>query len=137
MYILSLQAESMEGVTSLAWKSSSPSSSPDICLSVRNPLDHSERRENVVIDTSALEDRAVAVAGAVAERDDRRRHHQHGHQNQNQHVGGGGGGGGKKHPKHQPSPHHFALTWSDATEPSTIRVIFPSYDDSGDTVEML
>eukprot|EP00977_Amphora_coffeiformis_P001578 scaffold301_cov150-Amphora_coffeaeformis.AAC.2 len=95
----------MEGVASLTWKQPNP----DVCVSVRNPLDHGEVRERVVIDTSALE-----TPPAASGRDDHHTAYAHAKPTHG------------KHPKHPEAPCHFALKWAHATERSTIRVIFPS-----------
>jgi hypothetical protein len=50
LYTLFLKAD-LSGVTSLKLKDGS-----DICLSVRNPVDHEEVRERIVVDSRALEE---------------------------------------------------------------------------------
>jgi len=49
VYVLYIKAD-LEGVASLKLKQGA-----NLCISVRNPLDHDQVREKVVIDTSALE----------------------------------------------------------------------------------
>lgn len=108
VYVLSLQAD-LQGIDSIALKPNA-----DICLSVRNPLDHNEVRENVVVDRREFEEDPMAHSndnrggdpsgGAV-------------HSNMNKHH----------HVKHAEAPCHFALKWESASQRSTIRVL----DDSG------
>ena len=52
VYILWIQAD-LEGVSRMILQDSA-----DLCVTVRNPLDHSQVRERIVIDPSALEDAA-------------------------------------------------------------------------------
>lgn len=99
VYILSIKAD-LDGVDSITFKPNA-----DICLSVRNPLDHNEIREKIVVDRREFEDDPLAVDPNAP------RHSQH------------------KHPKHAEAPCHFALKWDGATQRSTIRVLDSSTDD--------
>jgi hypothetical protein len=90
----------LENVASLSLKRQA-----DLCLSVRNPVDHTQVRERIVIDTSDYEP-PVTTHSAI-------HHHHH---------------GSKKHsyPDHEEGACHFALKWHhDEPARSTIRVIFP------------
>ena len=90
VYVLSLKAE-LENVASLQLLPT------QLCLSVRNPVDASDVRERIVVDTSAVHEAA----------DDHAKHKKH-------------------HPKHEypEAPCHFALKWDRAdTNRATLRVV--------------
>jgi hypothetical protein len=70
-----------------------------LCLSVRNPLS-GETRENIVIDTSALEEATPSASAA----------HSHPHREDRRY-------------QHVDPPCHFALKWEGAASRSTIRVL--------------
>lgn len=107
VYVLSLQADALDGVAAVTWKPDA-----DVCLSVRNPVDPTQVRERVVIDTSALEEEPVTPDHHQQQHQQQQKHHDRKHQ---QHRD-------KKHHQHHEAPCHFALTWDGATERSTIRV---------------
>lgn len=91
LYTLYLKAD-LDGVESLELKDGA-----DICLDVRNPVDHQEVRERIVVDSSDLEP-------AEEEHTDNHHHHH-----------------SKQH--HKVHPCHFSMKWRDASSPSTIRVV--------------
>ena len=100
VYILSITAD-LEGVDSITLKPNA-----DICLSVRNPLDHNEIREKIVVDRRDFEEDPLADIDARGAPRRNSKHH---------------------HPKHAEAPCHFALKWDGgATERSTIRVLDPN-----------
>ena len=103
VYILSLQAEALDGVTAIRFQPTA-----DLCVSVRNPLDAAQVREEVVIDRTALEVPMESVSATD-------HHHHHHHRNHT------------KKKQHYEAPCHFALKWPDATTRATIRVL--SADD--------
>lgn len=98
VYILSITAD-LDGVDSITLKPNA-----DICLSVRNPLDHNEIREQIVVDRRDFEDDPLADIDSRGAPRRNSKHH---------------------HPKHAEAPCHFALKWDGATERSTIRVLDP------------
>lgn len=91
VYILFIKAD-LDGVASVALKQQGTA---NLCISVRNPMDHNEVRERVVIEF-----------GEPAPSPDPAGHH-HGH--------------AKK--VHQEQPSHFALKWEGAQTRSTLRVL--------------
>jgi Eukaryotic protein of unknown function (DUF866) len=99
VYILSIRTE-LQGVESIELKPDA-----DICISVRNPTDHNETREGVVIDRRDFEDSPDAVH--FSKKKD-------GHPPPPVHH---------RQPKHSEAPCHFALKWQDAAQRSTIRVL--------------
>jgi hypothetical protein len=116
VYILFIKAD-LDGVASAALKQQG--TTRNLCISVRNPVDHNEVRERVVIEFGepALPPDAAG--------------HRHGHEKQ----------------VHQESPSHFALKWEGANTRSTLTVLSkdgqkrPTRDmlavDSGTFVPML
>ena len=89
VYVLYLRAN-LEGVYSLSLKPGA-----NLCISVRNPLDHDQTREKVVVDTSALEEPLQPGS--------------HKHNN---------------HLHHAEAPCHFALKWDHGdTKRATIPVL--------------
>ena len=97
VYILSIQAD-LDGVASLAWASSDDGAPPDLCVSVRHPVDHTQVRERIVIDRRAFEP-AKDAAGP------------HAHKPHHAHV------------KHAAPPCHVTLHWDHDSERGTIRVL--------------
>jgi hypothetical protein len=92
VYILYAKAD-LQGVASAALIPGA-----NLCISVRNPLYHSEVRENVVIDSSDLIEPSDGN-GKWETSDVHNKHH------------------------HQEHPHHFSLKWDGEKEKSTIRVL--------------
>jgi hypothetical protein len=92
VYILFIKAD-LEGVASVALKQQGMA---NLCISVRNPMDHNEVRERVVIEF-----------GEPAPPADTAGHHNHGH--------------AKK--VHQEQPSHFALKWEGAQTRSSVTVL--------------
>jgi hypothetical protein len=115
VYVLSLQAD-LQGVDTIAL-----SADADLCISVRNPLDHSEVREQIMVDRSSFQESASRGGGnnqhAFNKGDVTAAEHHH-HSNQP-----------KKHVKHPEAPCHFALKWQGATQRSTMRVLDEASDD--------
>jgi Eukaryotic protein of unknown function (DUF866) len=100
VYVLYIQA-TLENVAYLALKRNA-----DLCLSVRHPVDHSQVRERIVVDTSAYEPPVTLHSS--------NNHHHHGSKK-------------NAHPDHEEGECHFAMKWhKDDAARSTIRVIFPS-----------
>mmetsp|Transcript_23713 Transcript_23713/g.35176 ORF Transcript_23713/g.35176 Transcript_23713/m.35176 type:complete len:199 (-) Transcript_23713:111-707(-) len=92
VYVLYAKAD-LQGIASVALIPGA-----NFCISVRNPLYHSEVRENVVIESSDLIDPADGK-GKWETPDVHDKHH------------------------HQEHPHHFSLKWDGEKERSTIRVL--------------
>jgi hypothetical protein len=108
VYVFSLQAD-LEGIASITLKPQA-----DLCLSVRNPLDHNEIREKIVIDRRGYEEDPNkptadhSTSRSIKGVKQKNHHHHH----------------------HAETPCHFALKWKDATERSTIRVLDDSSNDA-------
>ena len=107
VYILSLKAD-LEHVKSLKFRPGA-----DLCLSVRNPLEITQVRERIVVDSSDFEETQSEPS------------HKH-----------------SKH-EHAETPCHFALKWDHGSSRSTIRVltshdkIEPELSTSGEFVPLL
>jgi hypothetical protein len=106
VYILSLQADILQGVASVAMNPDA-----DLCLSVRNPLDHSETRAHIMVEP-VLDDNKHTSSLHAYQKGDVTAAAYHHHSNHS-----------KTHVKHPEAPCHFALTWQGATQRSTIRVL--------------
>ena len=102
VYILFIKAD-LEGVASVALKQQKMA---NLCISVRNPMDHTEVRERVVIEFGEPAHAPPADAAG----------HHPGH--------------AKK--VHQEQPSHFALKWGGAQTRSTVKVL--SKDGQQDVV---
>lgn len=102
VYILYLKAD-LEGVASLKLLPGAA-----LCLSVRNPTDIEDKREQIVVDSSALEEVEDTTKNSHTNSTDN--HHKE-HQ--------------KRRPKHEyaEAPCHFGMKWSGAITRSTIRVL--------------
>lgn len=108
-YILSLKAD-LENVASLQFVEGA-----DLCLSVRNPMDHTQVRERIVVDSSALEEGPNSHTNSST---DYLNHEKHPKQHHKKHH--------KKH-EYAEAPCHFALKWSsDDSQRATIRVVTAS-----------
>jgi hypothetical protein len=97
VYILLIKAD-LEGVASVALKQQAGGA--NFCISVRNPMDHTEVRERVVIEFGEAAPAPTDAAG-----------------NQNQHHHG------QAKKVHQEQPSHFALKWQGAQTRSSVRVL--------------
>jgi hypothetical protein len=109
VYILYLQADVLQGVASVAMNPDA-----DLCLSVRNPLDHAETRAQIMVEP-VLDDAHSSNSNNsrhAYQKGDVTAAAYHHHSNHS-----------KTHVKHAEAPCHFALTWQGATQRSTIRVL--------------
>lgn len=135
LYTLYIKAD-LENVSSLALRDDA-----DLCLSVRNPVDHEEIRERIIVDSSALEPTMDELHKKGHTQHDH--HHslkQQHHPHQSHHA--------KQH--YREPPCHFALKWASSDnnnnksnkQRATIRVIKDSKrqylaQDSGTFVPVL